>query len=249
MKPRVSLGIVLRLLPPLVFLVSWQFYVSGNPRLLFLFGSPIAIAEVAVRELRSAQFYSDFGTTAMEAILGLAFGVMLGATFAVVLFSESAVFHGAKPYIVAASAVPIFTLAPVLIIWFGTGLLARVVMTAGAVVFFTIADTWRIMSEAERRHSEWLAGLSVSRAAALRHVYLGETLRLSLDTAQRAVPLAMAGCFVAEFVISQEGLGRFILAAGGLYDVPKVFFGLGAFVLLTLAVRLMLTLIARFVRL
>lgn len=236
--------VVLIFSPLMGSLALWQYYVSGNARLQFLFGSPCAIAEVASRELRTGSFYADLGTTAIEATLGLALGVISGVVIAIALFYEKALFQGSKPYVVAAAAVPIFTLAPVLIIWFGTGVLARVAMTAGAVVFFAIADTWKILSGAERRHGDWLRGLGVNRAAALRHVYLGEALRLSSGTAQQAVPIAMAGCFVAEFVVSQEGLGRFILAAGGLYDIPKVFFGLVCFMLLTLVLRAILSSIA-----
>lgn len=231
--------------PLVVFLMAWQAFVANDPRLKFLFGSPAQIVQVAISDLQSQDFFLDVATTAAEAIFGLLVGVSAGFAIGILSFLSKPVFQLSRPYVTALSAVPVFTLAPVLIMWFGTGMYSRIVMTGGAVVFFSVAETWRLLKEAEARHNDWLVGLGISRSASITWVYLGEAGRLSLGTAFQAIPYAMAGSFVAEFVISQHGLGRYILAAGGLYDVSRVFFGIIVFMCLALTIRALLARLAR----
>ena len=129
-------------IPAIAFLCCWEWYVHGVQRLEFLFASPLLIANVALSELGEISFWAHIGITLSEALLGLIIGSLLGTAAGLLLWTNERIAKLARPYIVILGSVPIFAIAPMLIIWFGTGLLSKVVMAAFAVFFVALSHAY-----------------------------------------------------------------------------------------------------------
>jgi len=223
------------LLPAVLFLAIWQLFVQGAPRRQFFFGSPYAIIRVAVEELSAGKILEDIAVTGLEIVLGLVAGSFLGTVLGLLLWTNSRVGHLARPYITIAGSVPVFALAPMLIIWFGTGLLSKVVMAAFSTCLVSVVQAYEGARSASAEHIRLARVLGASRGQILRKIVVPSALTWVLAGFRLNIGFAVIGAFIGEFVSSERGLGHYILRAGGLYDIPRVLFGLVLLAALALA--------------
>jgi NitT/TauT family transport system permease protein len=218
-------AIVFAILPGFIALVMWQLFVRGEQRREFLFASPALILGVAVDDLISGDILVDLAITALEAISGLLFGSILGSLVGLLLWADERVARIARPYIVVLGAVPIFAIAPMLIIWFGTGLLSKVVMSAFSVFFVALSQAYDGAQFCSDRYTHHARTLAATHRRVLLKIILPGAFRWVAAGFKISIGLALVGAFIGEFVSSEAGLGHYILSAGSLYDMPRVLFG------------------------
>jgi len=216
---------LLQVIPGLVFLLVWELYVHNDQRLEFLFSSPSLVAEVAFTELQTKEIWNDIFTTSYEAVLGLLLGSTVGTLFGLLLWTNESVARISRPYIVILGSIPIFAIAPMLIIWFGTGLLSKVIMSAFSVVFVALAQAYEGARHCSGEYSQYAKTLNASRFLTIKKIIIPGAIRWVSAGFKISIGLAIVGAFIGEFVSSQAGLGHYILAAGSLYDMPRVIFG------------------------
>jgi NitT/TauT family transport system permease protein len=233
------------LLPVIVFLVGWEAFSGSSTKRAFLFASPSAVLLVAWQDLKSGVILAHASATCFETVLGLAIGSVLGSIVGFSLWIDPRIGRMATPYIIVIGAIPIFAVAPLLIIWFGTGLLAKVVMASSTVFIVSLVSGYNTANRLMKTHDDWLHGLHASRTFALQHVIFPEALRSVFEVARLNVGFAILGSFIAEFISSNRGIGFYILKASGLYDTARVLFGVFALGVLALALTVILYLLER----
>jgi NitT/TauT family transport system permease protein len=223
---RIRLTAIALALSPLVMACClWELSVFQNPTRQFLFGSPSAVMRVAVTDLSSAPLWNDVLITSLEASLGLATGTMLGTLSGLLLWSIPPLSRILRPYLVLISTIPIFAIAPMLTIWFGTGLTAKVAMAAFATFFVSLAHALDGASQASRMYSSYARSLGSKRSVLIKKIVLPGASHWVLAGIKINIGLALVGAFIGEFVSSEAGLGHYILKAGSLYDTPRVLLG------------------------
>ena len=143
------------------FLLLWKLIVVVGGYPLFILPPPEAVAGRLVSGWASGQIGPHAWATLVEVLLGFGVGASLGLVAGYGLGKSSIVARVVSPYLVAAQATPILALAPVLALWFGPGLLGKVVIAA-LIVFFPVAVSamvgWRLASSVE----EEVRGMGVS---------------------------------------------------------------------------------------
>lgn len=237
--------VLLALAPGVIFLALWEFLVSGQQRLEFLFASPSLIGGIALEELRSGAIWRDLSVTAYEAVLGLLVGSVVGSGLGLLLWTNESVARLARPYIVLLGSIPIFAIAPMLIIWFGTGLLSKVIMSAFSVFFVALGQAYDGARFCASEYSQYANTLGVSRLMLLRKLVVPGALRWVAAGFKISIGLALVGAFIGEFVSSEAGLGHYILTAGSLYDMPRVLLGVALLSLLALGLTWVVWLVER----
>ena len=221
--------------PGVLFIIIWQALVGGNSRLEFLFASPQLVARVALEELSQRAIWIDLAITAGEAVLGLLLGSLLGSALGLILWTNDSIARIARPYIVLLGSIPIFAIAPMLIIWFGADLLSKVVMSAFSVFFVSLAQAYDGACACAKEYSHYAKTLRAPRLRVMRKIIIPGALRWVAAGFKISIGLALVGAFIGEFVSSQAGLGHYILTAGSLYDMPRVIFGVLLLSLLALS--------------
>lgn len=229
------------LLPGIAFLLIWQIAVQGDTRLQFLFASPLAVIDVAGIELTKGAIWRDIYVTGLEAALGLIVGVILGSTTGLLLWSNGRADTITRPYLTILGSIPIFALAPMIIIWFGIGLLSKVVMAAFAVFFVSLLQAHEGATLAAKQYAGFAQSLNAPRRRVVAKIIIPGAINWVIAGFKLSVGLALMGAFIGEFVNSEEGLGHYILKAGSTYDTPRVILGL----MLLSALALILTGLAR----
>ena len=164
-------------------------------------------------------------------IVGAAAAVVTGTVLGKSLLIERVL----SPYIVAAQAVPILALAPLLDIWFGGGLPARVVICA-LIVFFPVAIATMVgIRSTDPLLAEMLRSLGANDAQRTRLLEIPSALPVIFGGLRVGVTLAVIGAVVAEWAGANSGLGVLInIANQGLFDTPLMFVALGTLAIIGL---------------
>jgi NitT/TauT family transport system permease protein len=217
-----------RLLPVgaalVVFLLFWQavVIVSGFPP--FILPPPAAVLGRLGSAWTAGIIQPHLLTTLVEVALGFA----LGAGSAVVIgyaFARSALVERLlSPYLVAAQAMPILALAPLIALWFGPGLAGKVIICS-IIVFFPVAIATMVGIRAvDAGLLELGRSLRATRRQILTTLEIPAALPSILGGMRVGVTLAVVGAIVGEWAGAERGLGVLInLARGSLFDIPLMF--------------------------
>jgi NitT/TauT family transport system permease protein len=219
-----------------VFLLGWKLLVvvTGTPD--YILPSPEVVARRGWEAITSGVLWVHVGATLLEIVLGFGLGAIAAIAVGVALGKSLVIERVLSPYIVAAQAIPILALAPLLDIWFGGGLQARVLVCA-LIVFFpiTIATMVGIRS-ADPLLREMLRSLGATPAQVTRRLEIPWALPVIFGGLRVGVTLAVIGAVVAEWVSASVGLGVLInIADQGLFDTPLMFVALAALAIIGLS--------------
>lgn len=175
--------------------------------------------------------------TLVEILGGLALGLTVALLSGYLLAKSPTVERFLSPYIVASQSVPIVALAPLLIVWFGFGLLSKMLVCALTVFFPVLINTIIGLRSVEEDLMELMHSLRASRWQVFRFLEVPAALPVVLGGLKIGVTLSVIGAVVGEFAQSDRGLGFLVnLANRGLFDTPLMFVAL--LVLMTLALGL-----------
>jgi NitT/TauT family transport system permease protein len=131
-------------------------------------------------------------------------------------------------------SVPKMALAPIFVIWFGTGMMTRVVIAMVISFFPVVINAIRGMTTVDRRVNDLMTTISASRWNIMTKVQLPNAVPYIFSGLKVAVPLSIIGAVVAEFMQSDSGLGYIVLVAVGNVNTPMVFVAVLLMALLSL---------------
>lgn len=217
------------------FLAIWKLVtvVGGYPE--FILPAPEVVIERGLRAIASGVLWEHTLTTLVEVILGFAVGASAAIMVGIALGKSVVVERVLSPYIVAAQAIPILALAPLLDIWFGGGLTARVTICA-LIVFFPIAIATMVgIRSADPLLDEMLRSHGATPAQRTRLLEIPSALPVIFGGLRVGVTLAVIGAVVAEWAGASVGLGVLInIANQGLFDTPLMFVALAVLAIIGL---------------
>jgi putative riboflavin transport system permease protein len=215
------------------FLLLWKLIVVVGGLPVFILPAPEQVAGRFATAWLDGTIAPHAWTTIVEVALGFAVGASAGVVVGYALARWRAVERVASPYLVAAQAVPILALAPLLALWFGPGLLAKVVI-CGLIVFFPVAIATMVgIRSVDPGLLELARALRATRRRVLTDVEVPAALPSILGGLRVGVTLAVVGAIVGEWAGADKGLGVLVnLARGSLFDIPLLFATLATIALL-----------------
>lgn len=192
---------------------------------------------------RPDYFLRHAGITLIEVLLGLCAGASAGVVMAVAIAALPRAGRALWPFLLAAQALPVFAIAPLLVLWFGFGLSSKVVM-AGLIIFFPVTSAFVDgMRRVDPAILDDCAMTEASHWQALWHVRLPLGLPGLVSGLRVAAPLAPLGAVVGEWVGASGGLGFIMLQANARMKTAEVFAALVLLAAMTLALRALVDLI------
>jgi len=229
-----------------LFVVAWKaiVVVGGYPQ--FILPAPEVVGLRFVNAWLDGTMAPHAFATLSEIVIGFAVGATLAVVVGYLLARSRLAERLLSPYLVAAQATPVLVLAPLLVLWLGTGLLPKVVITA-LIVFFPVAVATMVGIRAvDRRLLELGRSLSATRRQVLQYLELPAALPQILGGMRVGVTLAVIGAIVGEWAGADKGLGVLInLARGSLFDFPLMFATLLTIALIAIALYLVVVLAER----
>jgi NitT/TauT family transport system permease protein len=207
-----------------VFVLVWKAVVLIGNLPDFILPPPESVAGRFVDAWLDGTVWPHFQTTMIEIVIGFVVGSAAALLVGYGLARSDLFERLASPYLVAAQAIPILVLAPLLVLWFGPGLVSKVVICA-LIVFFPVAIATMVgIRSVDVRLLELGRSLRATRRQILTTLEIPAALPNIFGGLRVGVTLAVVGAVVGEWAGASKGLAVLInLARGSLFDVPLMF--------------------------
>lgn len=217
-------GSVAAVLALAAFVLGWKALVVIGNYPPFILPAPEQVAERFVAAWADGTIAPHATRTLVEVVLGFAAGAGLALVVGYLLARLPLAERLLSPYLVAAQATPILAIAPLLALWFGPGLTAKIVICA-LIVFFPVAIATMVGVRAvDARLLELARSLRATRWQVVRTLEIPAALPAIFGGLRVGVTLAVVGAIVGEWAGADRGLGLLLnLARGSLFDIPLLF--------------------------
>jgi len=161
--------------------------------------------------------------TVLETLAGFALAVVFGVVLAVLIVSSKLVEKTIYTLLVTFNSVPKVALAPLFIVWMGTGIEPKIAMALFIGIFAIVVDTVHGLRSVEPDMIDLARSLGGNRFQMLSKIRLYCALPSLFAGMKVAISLALVGAIIGEFVASSNGLGYVILTAEGDFNTPRIF--------------------------
>jgi len=207
-------------------LLLWQFGVHIGFISDFLFGAPSGIYTTLVRMASNGELVTDTSYTLFEAILGFVIGTVFGSVAGLALWYSIFVARLVEPFIVAINSVPKIALAPIIILWFGTGLISKVALAVSLTALVALIAAYQAAKDADPDLQALLVSMGANKHQIFYKAVVPSTIPPIIATFRINIGFGLVGAVVGEFISSQHGLGHLIYNASSFYDLNTVWVGL-----------------------
>ena len=199
-------------------LLLWELAVRGLAVPAYLLPPPSAIAAVIDRDL-----WLHFAVTLGEALAG--FTVAGASAFAVaLLFVRSPLLErGLFPMAITLKTTPLVAIAPLLVLWMGTGWASKIVAAALICFFPVLVNTVKGLQAADPDYFELLRSLDATRGQEFRKLRIPYCLPYLFSALKISSSLAIVGAIVGEFVGATRGLGYLIMVSSAHLETDVLF--------------------------
>ena len=215
--------VLLTLLSIVLFLLIWQVLVMVLNLPGFILPSPAEVGKKFLEVLSSGLLWRHFSATLGEILLGLVIGIS-AATFLGYALSKSPLAERLlSPFLVGSQSIPMAAVAPLLVIWFGPGLMSKVLICSLTVFFPVLVNTLVGLRGVPPELREVMRSLRATPAQTLRFLEIPAALPVFLGGLRVGASLSVIGAIVGELVASDRGLGFLINVGRGQYDTALVF--------------------------
>lgn len=189
----------------------------------FILPGPGLVAQRLVRAVSDGSLLYHSAVTLGEVMMGLLLGISAASLLGYLLAKSRRFERFIAPYIVASQSIPVVAIAPLLVIWFGPGLLSKVFICALIVFFPVLINTVVGLRSVPEDLRDLLRSLQATQWQTFRLLEAPAAMPVMLGGLRVGATLAVIGAVVGEFVGSDRGLGFLINVGRGLYDTALVF--------------------------
>lgn len=204
-----------------VLLVAWQLACSAGLVPSFMLPSPAAVLQALVGDWRLLAGHA--ATSLAEAGLGLAAGVTLGFCAAVAMDRFEVLYRACYPLVVLTQTIPTVAIAPLLVLWFGYGMLPKVVLIVVATFFPITVGLLEGLRSVDPDEIDLMRAMGATRTQILRHAKLPAALPQFFSGLKISAAYAIVGAVIAEWLGGFSGLGVYMTRVRKAYSFDKMF--------------------------
>lgn len=161
--------------------------------------------------------------TALEIILGLTLALALAVPLSTAMFAKPYLERALSPFLVASQAIPVFALAPVLVVWFGYGITSKVVMATVIIFFPVTVNLLEGFKSCDRRYRQMFRLMGYPFRETMVKLYWPWALPYFFAGLKVAVSVATIGAVIGEWVGAQSGLGYLMIQSNARLKTDMVF--------------------------
>lgn len=215
-----------RRLAPLAMLFAllllWQLVTALQLYPAFIIPPPAAVFEKLVEVWADGSLLLHTWVTLQAVLAGLAAGLLVGVTLGYLIARSPLLEDSLAPLLVGLQSTPIVAWAPLLVIWFGSGLTSKAITSALIVFFPTLVNTVVGLRNVPASLLDLLRVQRATRRQTLLVLEIPAALPVLFAGLKVSATLAVIGAVVGEFVSADAGLGFLITLARSRYDTPLV---------------------------
>jgi ABC-type nitrate/sulfonate/bicarbonate transport system permease component len=214
-----------QVIPPTILLIgllaAWEGFIALTDQPEYVVPHLRTIGGEMVEE--SDKLLPATWITLQEIMLGFGLGVAAGVLLAIVIVQFKVMGRAILPVVITSQALPVIAIAPVLVIWFGFGMLPKVLVAALVSFFPVVINTTAGLRSIEREMIDLMRSLGASRWVLFKKVSLPGALPHMFAGVKNAAVISAIGAIVGEWVGAEAGLGPLMLAANASFQTALVF--------------------------
>lgn len=225
-----------RLLIIAVVLFLWQ--VGVNHKIIdpFLMGSPLGIGAEAWRMIGTGQLFTDTVATVQATVAGFLGGSILGSLCGLLLWYAKRLARILDPFFIALNGLPKIALAPMIIIWFGSGMFSKIALAFIATFVVAVLTAYQGSHQIDQSLVNMMRSLGATKRQIFAKLVIPATMPWIISAFRLNIGFALIAEVGGEFIASDRGLGRLIFVNGNLFNLNAVW--VGVFALMAVAATL-----------
>lgn len=209
-----------------LFLILWE----TSSRLgwidSFFFASPSRVLRCCLEQFQTNGLLSHIGVTLFETIVSFLLVLLFSLLAATLLWYSRKMSEVLEPYLVVLNSLPKSALAPLFIVWLGTGTTTIIVAGISVAVFGSIISFYTGFQQVDPEKVTLIYTLGGSRRNAFTKVVLPGSIPILLSTAKVNIGLALVGVIIGEFLAARRGLGYLIIYGSQVFQLDMVITGI-----------------------
>ncbi|MBI2368948.1 MAG: ABC transporter permease [Deltaproteobacteria bacterium] len=214
-----------RVLFGLAVMAFWEY---SADRLIssFWVSSPSRIGRYLLEVILDGSIFDHLQITLVETLIGYVVGASVGVATGFLLARIETVAMVLDPYIIAFYGIPRIALAPLFIIWFGIGMLSKVILVITVVFFLTFFNTYSGVKGVDPELKNILRVMGAREYQIMMKITVPSTVPWIMAGLKISVPYALVGAVVGEFIAASKGLGYLIQYNSNLFNTTGAMAGI-----------------------
>ncbi len=188
---------------------------------VILLPTPSEIAVAAYEDF--GRLLRETGITMFESVMGFLLGSGAAFLLAIVFVHSRLTQEAVYPYAVALKSTPLIAIAPLLVLWFGNGVLSKIVMSALVAFFPVLVNAVNGLTAVDPEALDLMKSLSASRFQVLRKIRIPNAAGYIFAALKIASSLAVVGAVIGEFTGASVGIGHLINTSSYYLEIPLMF--------------------------
>ena len=218
-----------------VFIAIWWIYVAVKHVPAYILPSPPKVWNSLVKMFVKGTVYAHLWTTTYEVILGFIIGAFLGIVLGYVFIKIDALKTMLMPYLIFLQTAPKIALVPLFVVWFGIGLVSKVVLIISMVLFPVLSGMMLGLESIPPDVRNLMKILKASKWQIFSQVEMQYSLPALFASLKVGIVQAVIGAIVAEWMSGKQGLGYILTYASSTYDTPMLLAGIIVTIVLGIA--------------
>ncbi len=212
----------MRIIIFVLFLILWETSAYLGWIDSFFFASPSRVLLCCLEQLKTNALLSHIGVTLFETIVSFLLVLLFSLLAATLLWYSRKMSEVLEPYLVVLNSLPKSALAPLFIVWLGTGTTTIIVAGISVAVFGSIISFYTGFQQVDPEKVTLIYTLGGSRRNAFTKVVLPGSIPILLSTAKVNIGLALVGVIIGEFLAARRGLGYLIIYGSQVFQLDMV---------------------------
>ena len=231
------------LVTSLVIIIFWYIICLFFELPSFILPSPDLVALALFNNFFEILNHSSI--TLLEILLSLFFGIVLGSFFAVLISLSERLKRWIMPLLLASQSIPVFALAPILVLWFGYGISSKVVIGT-IIVFFPIASNFSdALNKIPKEYIHAGQTLGFSKLQIFNLIKLPNALPGLFSGIRVGACFAPIGAVVGEWIGGSQGLGSYMIYSNARLQIDNMFAALIILIVITISLYHLIDLILK----
>ena len=218
--------LLLQLSLVVVILLGWELLTRFNIIDSFFLQSPSKIFTLLVEYIKSNEIFHHIYQTTLEATLGLIISIGGGNFLATLLYLFPLLSKVLDPFLVLLNALPKSAIAPIIIIWLGTGVKGIIGVCVSFVLILTTINVLNHFNNVDQSLVIMMKTLGANKFQILTKVIFPSNVINIISTIKVGIGLSWVGVVVGEFLSSRSGLGYLIMYGGQVFKLDLVMMGI-----------------------
>ena len=208
----------------LITLVAiWEFYVTQFGVSPLIMPRPGDVWAAWIEMLQSPRAWHHTWMTVYATLTGFAYAVVIGVGLGVIIARVRWLELTLNPFIVATQVIPKVALVPLFVLWFGFGIVSKVIVAAVLAFFPILTNTAMGVKSIDEGHRDVMLSLNATRWQIFRRLEFPSALPFILTGFEIGIVLAIIGAIVGEYLGGNAGLGHLLIARLNAFETADMF--------------------------